>query len=205
MTLGNLGEGSSDDQDDTREGVTAWDEMTPEARAFFWARAGNALMPGARLVLDSMEASEKDDGQEKDDRRDRARGINIFTSQPKAGSGGMSLLNLGHMGPDLLGLYEIDLSTRESSAESIATIDKALDAVSSQRALVGAKINGAERTISSLETYASNLEEARSRIVNDDIPAEMMNFTKHSLQYQVASQMLKATSDIETRAFQLLF
>jgi flagellin len=205
LTPGSLGEVSNDDQDDPGKGVAAWNEMTPEVRAFFWANAGNALMPGVRSVLGSMETDEKDDDREKDDQRDRARGINIFTSQPKAGSGGMPLLNLGRMGPDLLGLYEIDLSTRESSAESIATIEKALDALSSQRALVGAKINGAERTISSLETYASNLEEARSRIVNADIPAEMMNFTKHSLQYQVASQMLKATSDIETRPFRLLF
>jgi flagellin len=193
-------------ESDSEKYALIWDEITSKAReGSFAAEINYARIFSAQAFLDNLETDGEDDCQDKYKRPVELRRGNIFTIQSGADEGEIFRLDLGHVSAVSLGLYGIDFTTRETSAESISKIDKSLDAVSAQRALIGAQINGMERTIENLETYASNLEEARSRIMNADIPAEMMNYTKHSLQYQIASQMLKTVSDIETRTFQMLF
>ncbi|MDR1019869.1 MAG: hypothetical protein LBL73_03840 [Synergistaceae bacterium] len=198
-------EKSEDDEEDS-DSYAAIRDVTSEARAdFLAATGGDALISGVQSVLDNLGADKKDGNQGKYWQLAGLHGENIFTIQSGPDEGETYLLNLGRISAASLGLYGIDFSTRETSAESLSRIDDALEAVSSQRAMIGAQINGMDHTIENLENYATNLESARSRIMDADIPAEMMNFTKHSLQYQIASQMLKAVSDIETRAFQALF
>ena len=204
-------EKSGNDPGDGSEGdsgkyAAIWDGITSEARAgLLAAEGGSARIFGVQSILNGMETNEKDDDRDKHRQPDAPRGENIFTIQSGTDEGEIFRLNLGHVSTASLGLYGVDFRTRETSAESISIIDGSLDAVSSQRALIGAQINRMEHTIDNLETFASNLEEARSRIMGADIPAEMINFTKHSLQYQIAGQMLKMVGDIETIAFRMLF
>jgi flagellin len=183
-------------ESDSGEYAAIWDKITSEARAgFLAANSGSALIFGVQ----------KDGYPDKYEWLDEPSGGNIFAIQSGADEGVIFRLNLGRVSAASLGLYGIDFKTREASVESISRIDESLDAVSSQRALIGAQINGLEHVVENLEAYASNLEEARSRIMDADIPAEMVNFTKHSLQYQLASRMLKMVCDIETRTFQMFF
>jgi flagellin len=183
-----------------------WSKIASEARAgVLAAKNADARVFGVQSMLNDLKTNKKDDVQDKYELSGESLKENIFAIQSGANEGEIFRLNLGHVSAVSLGLYGIDFTTKEASAESISIIDESLDAVSSQRALIGAQINRMEHTIENLEIFASNLAEARSRIMDADIPAEMINFTKHSLQYQMASRMLKMTNDIETRTFRALF
>lgn len=78
-------------------------------------------------------------------------------------------------------------------------VDKAISAVSLQRAGLGATQNALQHTINYLESSAINHSDAQSIIEDCDIAEEMMNFTKTNLMSQVAAAMLaQANSEPNT-------
>lgn len=72
----------------------------------------------------------------------------------------------------------LDLSTREAADKAVSTVNTALEAVSSERSLLGAMQNRLEHTIANLGTAAENLQAAESRIRDLDMAEEIMTFTK---------------------------
>jgi flagellin len=77
-----------------------------------------------------------------------------------------------------------------TSSTVLADVDAAIDAVSAQRATFGAVQNRLEHTYNNLQTYEQNLSASNSRIVDVDMAAEMVNFTKNQILQQAGTAML---------------
>lgn len=98
----------------------------------------------------------------------------------------------------------LDLSTHESAAAAISVLDKAINAVSTQRASLGAVQNRLEHTINNLGASSENLTAAESRIRDTDMAKEMMNFTKNNILTQAAQSMLAQANQQPQGVLQLL-
>ncbi|MER1984461.1 MAG: flagellin [Solibacillus sp.] len=98
----------------------------------------------------------------------------------------------------------LDLSTHESAAKAITTLDAAINKVSTQRASLGAVQNRLEHTINNLGASSENLTAAESRIRDTDMAAEMMNFTKNNILTQAAQSMLAQANQQPQGVLQLL-
>ena len=86
----------------------------------------------------------------------------------------------------------------------ITKIDKAIKAVSAQRADLGAAQNRLEHTINNLGTTQENLSEANSRIRDVDMAQEMMGFTKSNILSQAATSMLAQANSMPNSVLSLL-
>src|SRR5262249_8189807 len=81
------------------------------------------------------------------------------------------------------------------SPVSLASIDPAINNVSTARSTFGAVQNRLEHTLNNLATYEENLSSSESRIRDVDMAPEMVNFTKLQILQQAATSMLtQATS-----------
>jgi flagellin len=116
-------------------------------------------------------------------------------------------LNLDNMSATTgLGLNEtnVNLTTQASASSAITTIDKAIRAVSSERAKLGAVQNRLEHTINNLNTTSENLTASEARIRDVDMAKEMMEFTKNSILQQAATAMLAQANQQPQGVLQLL-
>ncbi len=101
-------------------------------------------------------------------------------------------------------LAGVDISTQIGADMSIATIDKAIEDVATQRAELGALQNRLEKTINNLGVTVENLVAAESRIRDVDMAAEMMEFTKHQILLQASTAMLAHANVKPQAVLQLL-
>ena len=86
----------------------------------------------------------------------------------------------------------------------LAEIDSAIDAVSAQRATLGAVQNRMEYTLDNLATYEENLTASKSRITDVDMAAEMVNFTKTQILQSAGTSMLAQANQAPQAVLQLL-
>jgi flagellin len=94
----------------------------------------------------------------------------------------------------------IDLTSRTIMGD----IDRAIDAVSAQRATFGAVQNRLEHTYNNLATYQENLSASESRIRDVDMAAEMVNFTKNNILQQAGTSMLAQAQQAPQAVLSLL-
>ncbi len=100
--------------------------------------------------------------------------------------------------------YALDVSSHESAAKAVTTINAAIESVSAQRSELGAFQNRLEHTISNLGTSAENLQAAESRIRDLDMAEEIMAFTKNNILQQAATAMLAQANMAPQSVLQLL-
>jgi flagellin len=98
----------------------------------------------------------------------------------------------------------VDVSTQAGADAAVATLDLALNAVSSQRADLGAVQNRLEHTIANLGVAAENLAASESRIRDTDMAAEMMKFTRAQILSQAGTAMLAQANQVPQGVLQLL-
>jgi flagellin len=91
-----------------------------------------------------------------------------------------------------------------TSSTVLSDIDTAIDAVSAQRATFGAVQNRLEHTYNNLQTYEENLSASNSRIVDVDMAAEMVNFTKSQILQQAGTSMLAQANQAPQGVLRLL-
>lgn len=113
-------------------------------------------------------------------------------------------VDIGDMSATGIGVNGLDISDQASADAAISTIDSALEAVSSQRADLGAIQNRLEHTINNLGTSAENLTAAESRIRDVDMAQEMVEFTKNNILAQAANAMLAQANQQPQQVLQLL-
>ena len=104
-------------------------------------------------------------------------------------------MSIGDMSAKALGLKNfngesLSVATRAAAEKWIGILDKAIEKVSSQRAVLGAKQNRLESTITSLQISEQNIQAAESRIRDADMAAEMMQFTRLNILQQTGTAML---------------
>jgi len=125
-------------------------------------------------------------------------------AQVGANSGQTAWISMGDMRCKALGIDMVDISTRWGAVTGIETINNALQAVSHQRASLGAMQNRLEHTIKNLDTAAENLQASESRIRDVDMAKEIMEYTKNTILQQASQAMLAQANQAPQSIMQLL-
>jgi len=94
--------------------------------------------------------------------------------------------------------------TEVSAAEAISALTTAINALSTNRATLGAIQNRLEFKIQNLDNSAENLAAAESRIRDVDMAKMMTEFTKNSILFQASTAMLAQANAIPQSVLQLL-
>jgi flagellin len=86
----------------------------------------------------------------------------------------------------------------------LASLDSAIDSVSTFRGILGAKFNAMEHTIASLNVASENQASAESRIRDLDVANETVNFTKLQILQQAGTAVLAQANVAPQTVLQLL-
>ena len=115
-------------------------------------------------------------------------------------------ISISGMGSVSLGVSTIHtaVTTQTGANAALATIDTAVNNVSTQRSKLGALQNRLEHTINNLGVTKENLTAAESRIRDVDMAKEMMEFTKMNILGQAAQSMLAQANQQPQQVLQLL-
>jgi len=97
-----------------------------------------------------------------------------------------------------------DVSSRDTAAGSISSINTAIETVSKERSKLGAVQNRLEHTINNLSVSSENLTAAESRVRDVDMAKEMMTFSKNNILAQAAQAMLAQANQQPQGVLQLL-
>jgi flagellin len=87
---------------------------------------------------------------------------------------------------------------------TLASIDAAIDSVSTARSTFGAVENRLTDTLTNLSTYQENLSSAESSIKDTDMASEMANFTKLQVLQQAGTAMLAQANSSQQTVLRLL-
>lgn len=98
----------------------------------------------------------------------------------------------------------ISLSTPDAANRAIGVVDAALQAVSKQRADLGAYQTRLEMAIEGIDIGAENLAAAESRIRDTNMAAEMVDFSKNTILLQSTTAMLAQANLLGQNVLQLL-
>lgn len=127
-----------------------------------------------------------------------------ITIQTGANSGEELEITIADTSAGGLGVADVDISDQSGASAAIATLDTAINTVSTERAKLGAIQNRLEHKINNLNTAAENLQAAESRIRDVDMAREMMSFTKNNILTQAATAMLTQANAAPQTILQLL-
>ena len=127
---------------------------------------------------------------------DNGQTLNITIGDLQVTSGGgASLLS------DLEGLA---VSSQASAAAAITSIDNAFTDLADKRADLGAYMNRLGHALGNAETFAANMSDSNSRIVDTDYAKEMTEFAKSQIVRQAGMAMLTQANAIPNQVLQLL-
>lgn len=102
----------------------------------------------------------------------------------------------------LAGNASVDTAT--NALDSLASIDNAIDAVSTSRAGFGASMNRLDIASSSIATMKLNLSAANSRITDVDVAAESSALSRNQVLTQAGVSVLAQANQLPQMAFGLL-
>ena len=97
-----------------------------------------------------------------------------------------------------------DISTAAGAQNTLANIDKYIQAVDSKRAELGAVQNRLESTIRNQSNVSENVSDARSRIRDTDFATETANMTQQSIIQQASQSILSQANQRPQMALSLL-
>lgn len=161
----------------------------------------NLSKNGNKLNIKSMETGSKSSVKVEDGAKNE--GFEA-TFQVGANSNQTISISIGDMRADALGVKDVDLTTDEGSQKATATIQAAIEKVSTERAGLGAVQNRLEYTISNLDNTTENLTSAESTLRDVDMAKEMMTFSKNNILNQAAQAMLAQANQQPQNVLSLL-
>ncbi len=89
-----------------------------------------------------------------------------------------------------LGIDSLTTTSASNAQSAIATIDTALNSVSTSRGVLGAAQNRLQSAFNSIQNAHENLSAAESRIRDVDVAAETADLTRNSILQQAATSIL---------------
>jgi flagellin len=95
-------------------------------------------------------------------------------------------------------------ATAGSALASLATIDNAIQTISTNRAKYGATLNRLDMTVSSIQTMRLNITSANSRIRDVDVAEETANLSKSQVLAQAGVSVLAQANQLPQLALKLL-
>lgn len=127
-----------------------------------------------------------------------------LTFQIGANAGQVLNVKIADMDATALTVNALDVSSADTASASLAKIDTAIAAVSSQRSSLGAVQNRLEHTVKNLNVASENLAASESRIRDTDMAKEMMNFTRSQILSQAGTAMLAQANQAPQGVLSLL-
>lgn len=103
-----------------------------------------------------------------------------------------------------LGIASLDVSTQSGADGALATLETALDSVSSGRATLGGIQSRLQATVENLTSTVTNLTDARSRIEDADFSAESTALAKNQILSQASTAMLAQANQSQKDVLSLL-
>lgn len=113
-------------------------------------------------------------------------------------------ITINEMNTTRLGINGLQVNTREDANEAVGKVDSAIDQISGDRALIGAKQNRLEHMYNNDTVSHENLQDAESRIRDTDMAKEMANYTKENVLLQSGMSMLAQANQFPEGILQLL-
>lgn len=107
------------------------------------------------------------------------------------------------MGLSSLGLRST-LDVTISPAQAIVAVDRALDYVNSQRAVIGAQTSRLESAMANLQNSSENLSASRSRILDADFAVETATLARQQILQQAGSAMVAQANQLPQGVLALL-
>ena len=112
--------------------------------------------------------------------------------------------NLALTTADVFGSSVASVDVSSNAASALASIDGAIDAVSTVRGQLGATQNRFEHTISNLNVAIENLTASESRVRDADMALEMASFTRNQIMVQAGTAMLAQANAVPSNVLALL-
>lgn len=103
-----------------------------------------------------------------------------------------------------LGIDAADVANSTNAQSALATIDTAIDTLSSSRGTLGAAQNRLFVTIANLGTARENLSSANSRIRDVDVASESANLTRNNILQQAGVSVLAQANQAPAIALSLI-
>lgn len=98
------------------------------------------------------------------------------------------------MTAEALTIAKIEVGTTTDAFKAMASIDAAIEKVSTYRATLGAAQNRLEHTVNNLKVTSENITSAESRIRDTDMADEITAYTKNNILLQAAQSMLSQSN-----------
>jgi flagellin len=102
-------------------------------------------------------------------------------------------------GLESLGVNSLDIGSKEGAQESLASVDTAIEQVSSQRAVLGSLQNRLISTTNNLQTSAENMSAANSRIRDVDYAEESAKQARNQI-IQAAGTSVLAQANMSSQS-----
>ena len=93
-----------------------------------------------------------------------------------------------------LTIAQIKVDSTTSAFKAMASVDAAIEKVSTYRATLGAAQNRLEHTVNNLKVTSENITSAESRIRDTDMADEITAYTKNNILLQAAQSMLSQSN-----------
>lgn len=113
-------------------------------------------------------------------------------------------LSIASSNASALGIGTSVISSTGGADLAISALDAAIQGVSTRRAGIGAMQNRLQVTMSNIDSYATNLSAANSRIVDVDVAAETAEMTKSNILVQAGASMLAQANSAPQIALSLI-
>ena len=108
------------------------------------------------------------------------------------------------MTAEALTINNIAVDTTTSAFNAMASIDAAIEKVSTYRATLGAAQNRLEHTVNNLKVTSENITSAESRIRDTDMADEITAYTKNNILLQAAQSMLSQANSMPQGVLSML-
>ncbi len=131
-------------------------------------------------------------------------GSTVYSFHTGANQDQKITVEISAMGVAALELTGLSVATTEKASAALIAIDAAINAISEQRARLGAVQNRLEYTISNVDNTAENLQSAESNIRDTDMAEEMVTLTKYNILTQATQAMLAQANQAPQQVLQLL-
>ena len=103
-----------------------------------------------------------------------------------------------------LTIDNIKVETTTAAFKAMASIDAAIERVSTYRATLGAAQNRLEHTVNNLKVTSENITSAESRIRDTDMADEITAYTKNNILLQAAQSMLSQANSMPQGVLSML-
>jgi|SaaInl4_135m_RNA_FD_contig_71_317902_length_2805_multi_7_in_0_out_0_1 flagellin len=105
---------------------------------------------------------------------------------------------------EALGLKGLDVTNVKTATKALGDIDRAVNAISSERSKLGSLQNRMTSTISNLTVTSTNLQATESLIRDVDVAKETVEFTRSQILIQAGTAQLAQAKGLTQGAIQLL-